>query len=118
MSKKYIEITRIDPKRWALLHLPFGFGLSIWVMIIAYQHHSELDLEFLFFAIFIPTIFIFITMLVAWAHAQFINVVIYIAGKGLVLETRPIIKTGSGGWAKPIVLKKSFQKKSVPKERM
>ncbi|MDA3834507.1 MAG: hypothetical protein PF495_14065, partial [Spirochaetales bacterium] len=29
MKQESIEITRLDPKRWALLHVPFGLGLGI-----------------------------------------------------------------------------------------
>ena len=98
MKTSYIEVTRLDPKRWALLNIPIGVFLCVIGIISALfacidDFHPELLIAGTIGLpiVIIPSFYIF-----GLLQALLINFFIRMLGKGSVLETRACSKTHSG----------------------
>ena len=94
MDIKHIEITKIDPKRWVLLHVPLGIVLglwfSVWAFFLDWGTGAELWIERGIAIFVIAPCVVFTFLAFVWLQVQFLNLAIRMVRRGPVLEVQSV----------------------------
>ena len=90
MNSRNIEIVKLDPIRWAVLHLPVAVLLPVWFLVYFYIQESHVDANDVFhgivFAVIGIPVIALIVLFVAWLQAVLLNLFFKLMGKGPILE--------------------------------
>jgi len=119
MDRKRIEIVRVDPKRWAWLHLPLGLLLGIAFVVWYFIQEEGVDIEM--FAegavciVFVMPSIVIATMAAAWLQAAIMNLYFVAMRCGPIVEIRDIEDDKSPRWKSANKAARSApQEKSAP----
>lgn len=94
MHGKRIEIVRVDPARWAFLHLPIAILAGIAVPVFYVRQESGVGLEFwmemaIVMVILVPST-VAVVLGAAWLQATLLNLLLRMLRRGPILHVRSI----------------------------